>query len=138
MLMKHHVEEAFLMSKDLNQIQHFDPEFVEVLIKYSKPVMVHNQLVRNRHHQLMVKTYHAVNAFIDPINIRLFADFIGFKDHLEFSSKYYEQVRDMFYSQISYDKMNTDFLSGFVYQAKQVIQEAVKLATESDTANSGR
>lgn len=130
-LMKKHLKDAELLADDFREVQEFDPQFMEVLIKYTLTVMAHNQLVRNRHDDLLTKTYHQVNDMIDPIIIRLFADFIGFKDHLEFSGKYYGQVRDGFYTQISFDRMTYPFLKDYLYQAREVIQLAATLASKA-------
>jgi AcrR family transcriptional regulator len=127
-LMEHHLQIAVHMAEDLRQMREFDPHFMEVLIKYATPVMAHNQLVRNRHEQLLVDTYNKVNDMVDPIVSKSFADFIGFKDHLEFSTRYYYQVRDTFYSQITFERMNYPFLRDFMHQAREVIQHAIDLA----------
>jgi len=133
-LMDHHLQIAIPMANDIRQVQHFDPQFMEVLLKYTTPVMAHNQLVRNRHDKLLISTYHNVNEIVDPIVSKLFADFIGFKDHLEFSSRYYSQVRDTFYSQITFERMNYPFLRDFMQEAKAVIQHAVEVAQKNKTS----
>jgi len=132
-LMDHHLQIATYMANDLKQVQQLDPHFIEVLIKYTTPVMAHNQLVRNRHDKLLISTYNKVNDIVDPIVSQLFADFIGFKDHLEFSTKYYYQIRDTFYTQITFERMNYPFLRDFMYQAKEVIQQAATIASNTDS-----
>ncbi|HOX84193.1 MAG TPA: TetR/AcrR family transcriptional regulator [Chryseolinea sp.] len=129
-LMNKHVNLADPLVQDFKQVRHFDPQFMEVLIKYTTPVMVHNQLVRNRQDDLLFKTYHQVNEIVDPVVARLFADFIGFQDHLDFTTKYYSQVRDMFYTQISFERMNYPFLRDFLNQSKEVIQHAAAIASK--------
>jgi AcrR family transcriptional regulator len=132
-LMQKQIEYAHQLVKDFSQVRQFDPQFMEVLIKHTTAVMVHNQLVRNRHDELLLQTYQQVNDIVDPVVIRLFADFIGFKDYLEFATKYYSQVRDMFYTQISFERMNYPFLRDFMYQAKEVIQQAAAIASKADS-----
>jgi len=128
-LMKKHFKIAGILVQDLRSVEEFDPQFIEVLIKHSTAIMVHNQLVRNRHDGLLNKTYHLVNDIVDPVVIPLFADFIGFKDYVDFSAKYYRQVRDGFYTQISFDRMTYPFLRDFLHQAKEVLQQAANLAS---------
>jgi AcrR family transcriptional regulator len=132
-LMEHHLQLAITYTNELKQIQQFDPEYIEVLIRYAKNLMFDSQLVRNRHDQLLVKTHQQINEMIDPVLSKLFADFIGHKDHLEFSTKYYNQVRYMFHAQITPERMNYPFLRDFLYEARDVIQRAVELAkTETE------
>ena len=132
-LMHKHLKHGIEIAQDLQQIQQFDPEFMGVLIKYTTSILVHNQLVRNRHDMLLVQTYDQVNNVVDPIITKLFADFIGFKSHLEFTSKYYGQVRDMFYAQITAERMNYPFLREFMYKSRAVIQQAVEIAVKNNS-----
>lgn len=129
-LMDYHFLEASTMPEDFRKIQNFDPEFMEVLIKHTPKLMFHNQLVRNRHEKLLEKSYLEVNQMIDPIVSKFFGDFIGLNDQREFTSRYYNQVRDTFYSQITFKRMNYPFLRDFIYEAKDVIQRAIELGAE--------
>jgi hypothetical protein len=95
--------------------------------------MFTSQLVRNRHDKLMVQTHAQVNEMIDPVLSKLFADFIGHKDHLEFSTKYYNQVRYMFHAQITPERMNYPYLRDFLYEARDVIQLAIELSAKTET-----
>lgn len=129
-LLEHHQTMATIFAEDLKKIQQFDPEFMEVLIKHTPKLMFHNQLVRNRHDKFLDKKYHQVNNIVDPIVSKLFGGFIGLNGNVEFSSKYYYQVRDTFYSQITLERLNYTFLRGFIYEAKEVIQRAIELGSE--------
>jgi AcrR family transcriptional regulator len=136
-LMAHHRQIAVQMAGDLGKVQQFDPQFIDVLIQYGTPVLAHHQLVRNRHNEVLLSTYNKVNDIIDPIVSQSFSDFIGFKDNLEFSKRYYNQVRDTFYTQITPDRMNYPFLRDFMYEARNIIQHAITLtSSESNTQNS--
>jgi AcrR family transcriptional regulator len=130
-LMEKHLQLAVSYTNELKQVQQFDPEYIELLIKYAKQLMFTNQLVRNRNVKLLLRTHQLINEMVDPILSKLFADFIGFKDHLEFSTKYYNQVRFMFHAQITPERMNYPFLHDFMYEAKEVIQRAAELTKEN-------
>jgi AcrR family transcriptional regulator len=130
-LMEHHLHLGITYTNELKQIQQFDPEYLELLIKYKTPLMFTSQLVRNRHHHLLVRTHQQINEMVDPVLSKLFADFIGHKDHLEFSTKYYNQVRYMFHAQITPERMNYTFLRDFMYEAREVIQRAIELAAKN-------
>jgi len=129
-LMDHHLHLAITYMHELKQIQQFDPEYMELLIKYKTQLMFTSQLVRNRHDKLLVRTHQRINEMVDPILSKLFADFIGFKDHLEFSNKYFNQVRYMLHAQITPERMNYPFLRDFMYEAREVIQRAVEIAAK--------
>lgn len=125
--MKRHLGNGLQLSDEMKKVKQFDPEFINVLVIFEVPVMVHYQLIRNKHLPLLLDTYNRVNELVDPVTIRLFAEFIGFKDHEEFAAKYYEQVRDMFYTQISRERLKYPFLRDFLYKAREVILNAVSL-----------
>jgi AcrR family transcriptional regulator len=130
-LMDHHLHLAITYTNELKQIEQFDPQYMELLIKYRTQVMFSNQLIRNRDHQLLASTMQRINEMVDPILSKLFADFIGFKDHLEFSAKYLNQVRYMFHAQITPERLNYPFLRDFMNDAKELIQRAVDLAAKN-------
>ena len=130
-LMDHHLKYVATFLNELKQIQNFDPEYIELLIKYSKQFMFANQLIKNRQNKLFFKTQQSINEKIDPIISKLFADFIGFQDHREFSAKYYNQVRYMFHAQVIPEMMNYPALRDFMHEAKDVIQSAAKLKTQT-------
>ncbi|MCH6235006.1 TetR/AcrR family transcriptional regulator [Cognataquiflexum rubidum] len=129
-LMENHQTLASIFAEDLRQIKEFDPEFMEVLIKHTPKLMFHNQLVRNREEKILEKCYNLVNDIIDPIASKLFGNFIGLKDNNAFSFRYFQQVRDTFYSQITLKRMNYLFLRDFMYEARDVIQRALELGSE--------
>ena len=131
-LMERHLQIAFMYTNQLKQIQHFDPEYIELLIKYSKQMMFANQLIRNRHVPLLANTQQKVNDLVDPVLSKLFADFIGFNDYQEFSFKYFNQVRYMFHAQITPEKMTYSFLRDFMYEARGIIQHAVDIAAKEE------
>jgi len=129
-LMEYHLELVTIYTEELKQIQNFDPEYMELLIKYANSLMFTTQLVRNRHDKLMENTYRKIAKMVDPVLSKLFADFIGFKDYLEFSEKYFNQVRFMFHSQITFDRMNYPFLRDFMYEARDLARRAVELGSK--------
>jgi AcrR family transcriptional regulator len=128
-LMDHHLRYVVAYSNELKQILHFDPEYIELLIKYSKQLLFTNQLIKNRQNKLCFKTQELINEKIDPIVSKLFADFIGFQNHREFSAKYFNQVRYMLHAQLTPIMMNYPALRDFMYEARDVIQSAAKLKT---------
>jgi len=132
-LMEHHLHLAITYTNELKQVEQFDPQYIELLIKHKTQLMFANQLVRNRHNQLLVSTHQSINEMVDPVLSKLFADFIGFKDHLELSTKYFNQVRYMFHAQITPERMNYPYLRDFMYEAREVIQRAVELAAKNQT-----
>jgi AcrR family transcriptional regulator len=132
-LMDYHLKQAEAYMNDLKQVQHFDPEYIELLIKYTRQLMFTNQLIKNRKHNLFFETLQAINEMLEPVLSNLFADFIGFKDHQEFSAKYFNQVRYMFHAQIIPEHMTYEYLRDFMYQARDLAQQAVAIAAKNNS-----
>lgn len=86
------------------QMKNFDPDFIQVLLKYPVTIMAHMQLVRNRHDKFLNEVYNQVNEFVDKAVLPGWAVFIDTPHHHDFALKYFEQARDMFYSRITFVK----------------------------------
>lgn len=134
-LMDHHLKIAAQYTHELKQVQNFDPEYINLIIKYKTPMRFSTHLILNRHVKQFQRTQELVNQMVDPVLSKLFSDFIGFSDHLEFSAKYFNQVRYMFHARITPEDMTYPRLRDFLYEAREVIQRAVELAASSQHAS---
>lgn len=123
-LMNQHVRNAEQLTFELRRMKQIDPDFIHILLKHPVPIMVHMQLVRNRHEPLLVDTYNKINGFTDQAVLNTWAEFIGTPDNPQFALKYFRQARDMFYSRISFERMNYKFLHELLYEVKELLQEA--------------
>jgi len=132
-LMEYHLQLAVTYTTELKAIKQFDPEYMELLIRNSTKLMFTTQLVKNRHLPLLARTHELLNEMVDPVLSKLFADFIGFKDHVEFSAKYFNQVRYMFHARIKPEQMNYEYLRDFMYEAREVAQHAVAIAAKTNS-----
>ena len=130
-LMDHHLSYITSYTNELKQILHFDPEYIDLLIKYSSQLLFTNQLIKNRQNKLCFKTQQLISEKIDPISSKIFAYFIGFQNHSEFSAKYFKQVRYMFHAQLTPEMMNYPTLRDFMYEARDLIRIAAELKTQT-------
>jgi AcrR family transcriptional regulator len=128
-LMNHHLKIAEQFAYDMSQMKSFDPDFFYVILKYPNAILVHQQLVRNRHIEFLNKVYNQVNEFVDKTILPQWAHFIGLPHDHEFALKYFEQTRDMFYSRITYKTLNHEFLNSVIYESKELLQEAIRKNT---------
>ncbi len=124
-LMKHHMQIAKALAEDFRKMEQIDPDFFHLLLKYATPTMVNMQLVRYRQHPLLNKSFAQVNDLIETALTPKWAEFIGMPDHPELARKYFEQARDMFYSRITPDKMNMEFLKSLVYEVRALVQQLI-------------
>jgi AcrR family transcriptional regulator len=128
-LMNYHLKIAEQFANDMSQMKNFDPDFFHVILKYPNAILVHQQLVRNRHNEFLNKVYSQINEHVDRAILPHWARFIGLPHDHEFALKYFEQTRDMFYSRITYKTLNLEFLNSIIYESKELLQEAIRKNT---------
>lgn len=125
-LTAHHLSISGSIARDMNTVTDFDPEFIHILLHYTEPILFHMQLVRNRQHNLLRDCYANVNNVVEAALIPSWAAFIGTPNNHEFARKYFEQARDMFYSRITPERMNEEFLRNLICEVRDLIQELIK------------
>ncbi len=125
-LLEHHLTIAKSMARDIAKIKKFDPEFIHLLLRNSETVLFHMQLVRHRQVDLLSECYANVNDIVEKALVPSWAEFIGTPNNHDFARKYFEQVRDMFYSRITSEKMNEAFLSNLIDEVRKLIQEVAE------------
>lgn len=128
-LMNYHLKIADQFASDMSQMKNFDPDFFHVILKYPNAILVHQQLVRNRHNEFLNKVYNQVNELVDRTILPHWAHFIGLPHDHEFALKYFEQTRDMFYSRITYKTLTFESLNSILYESKELLQEAIRKNT---------
>jgi AcrR family transcriptional regulator len=131
-LMKHHYNVAITLANEIHQIQHIDPDFFTLLIKYRTPVIAHMQMVRNRQHILLNEHYQKVNNLVDLVIAPYWAKYLNMHDNVALAHRYFEQARDAFYSRISFENMNEEFLRNFFQEAKTLVTEIQRSTARVD------
>jgi AcrR family transcriptional regulator len=128
-LMRHHLQIARELAEEFKKMEKIDPDFFHLLLKYSTPTMANMQLVRYRQHPLLIKSFSQVNDLLETALAPKWAEFIGLPDHPELARKYFEQARDMFYSRITPDKMNMEYLKSLIYEVRSLVQQLIGKGT---------
>jgi AcrR family transcriptional regulator len=122
-LMKHHILIARALAEEFRKMEQIDPDFFHLLLKYATPTMANMQLVRYRQYPLLNKSFAQVNDLLETALTPKWAEFIGMPDHPELARKYFEQARDMFYSRITPDKMNMEYLTSLIYEVRTLVHQ---------------
>ncbi len=121
-LIELHYIKADLLIKDVRLCKSIDPDFLNVLIKHQITVLNHMQLVVNRDNALFYEAYQKINEKVDNTVLPLWASFVGIPNKTNVALKYFEIVRDMFYSRISLENMNYPFLRQLAGDAKYIAE----------------
>lgn len=120
MVAYHHAQVELYLA-DVRKCRNFDPDFLHTLVHHKVPVLAHMQLVLNRHVPLFFDAYKQVNVKADRVILPLWSVFIGIPEQPELALQYFEQVRDMFYSRISNNTLNYEFLHALVHEAREIV-----------------
>lgn len=126
-LMDHHADKAEKLANDTRQASNLDPDFIQILLKYTLPVLVHMQLVRSRNNNILHQGFERVNAIVDPYIVPLWADFIGLTNNPDLANRHYVQIRDMFYSRITLENMNYEYLVFMLGEVRDVVRDVLKM-----------
>lgn len=122
-LMQKHIAEGKLMESRIVTIKDFETDFTEIILDFKFSVLFHMRLVRNRHVALFEKTYMHINEFIDHAILPSWAIYIGLENDHALALRYFEIIRDMFYSRLSPEKFDEEHFLILIRDAKNVVAE---------------
>jgi AcrR family transcriptional regulator len=121
-LFKYHENYCNLIIEDYKKIQDFDPGFIHITLKFQYAILFHMQLVRYRHIEKFNNFYKHINKDVDKEIVRTFSKFVGLQDNPELAHKFFMHARDMFYSRITKENMNEEFLRSLIYEVRDLVQ----------------
>jgi Bacterial regulatory proteins, tetR family len=122
-LIKMHEKKVNIFLGSINQLKKIDPDYLLLLIEHTPTMMFQVQLTRHKEihsfYQASEKVDHLVNIAVRS----LWNEFLGINDSPDLAMRYFYIVRDMFYTRISFQNLNYQFLHNFVTEAKSVIDQ---------------
>lgn len=131
-LLKRHQALANELIEEYKLIDEFDPGFIKAMLKFKNAVLFHMQLVRYRQIGVFYNCYHKINVHVDKAAVRTFSKFIGLGNNPELAHKYFMQARDMFYSRVTRENLNEEFLRELIYEVREVAQKIQNQAVEGN------
>ena len=125
-LVRYHFTRADDLVSDISSCENFDPDFLNMLIRHKVTVIVHMQLVMHRTTPLFFNAFEKVNKVVDPKAMPYWAAFIGIPHNTELALQYWQVIRDMFYSRISFDNLTYSFLQTLAQEARGIAQKMLQ------------
>jgi len=122
-LMLHHNNTVDLALKDGKSAQSLDPDYLNKVVKHKVTFMVQVQLSRHRSTPLFSKAYLSANQKIEQSIILLWNKHLGIINNRDLSLLCLRFLRDTFYSRISFEDFNYNFLHDLAMEARKIIQE---------------
>lgn len=120
-LMRHMHKQADLMVTEIRACAEFDPGFLHLMVKHKLTILATMQLVRNRNVPMLMETYREVTHKIDTALLPLWAEYIGLAHNQPLALRYFEMIRDMFFSRITENTLHYDFLVMVATEAKALV-----------------
>lgn len=122
-LMRHLTKQADIVVTETRKANEFDPGFLNVMVNQSIIILATMQLVRNRNVPLFTETFRQVTHKIDQALLPLWVTHIGITNNPDLALRYFEIVRDMFFSRITSTMLNYKYLHNLAHEARTIVLE---------------
>lgn len=121
LLMKEHLGRLDLLSYQIRRIKHFDPEYLDFLMANRETVLFQMQLVRNRENPLFGNTMEQFSARVTSAVLPVWSNYLG--TSVTVSGKLWGIIRDTFYSRVTSDSFNFEWMSELSKEVKNLIKK---------------
>jgi AcrR family transcriptional regulator len=128
-LLKLHERKAEDFLAELVQVKSIDPEYLEMIVKYRVTMMFHIHLIRDKSNPAFARIVEMIDQKEDMILGKVWSDYIGFQDSPALALRYFNIVRDMFYSRMSFQTISYSYLQAMMSEAKELMSQIVKTST---------
>lgn len=119
LLMKEHLGRLDLLSFQIRRIKSFDPEYIQFLMENRETVLFQMQLVRNRENPLFGITMEQFSARVTSAVLPVWSNYLG--TSVTVSGKLWGIIRDTFYSRVTPDNFNFEWMSELSKEVKKLI-----------------
>jgi AcrR family transcriptional regulator len=122
-LIKHHYTLFDQFLKDVEGCNNVDPEYAMILLKHKATVMAQMHLVRNKSNPIFYGMHKDLDDKVNRAVIRIWADHLEIHNNPDLIYQYHSMIRDMFYSRITWEKFNYEFLHELAEETKQIVRQ---------------
>ena len=118
-----HDMKANLYFSEIQNVKSIDPEYLCLLVKYKIPLMFQLQLIRSPNNASFYNAAKKLDGLTDILLRDLWSDYLGLAEHPDLAVSYFNIVRDMFYTRVSFQNFNYPFLRSLITEAKTVMRQ---------------
>jgi AcrR family transcriptional regulator len=122
-LLELHKEYCESYLTELRDVINIDPEFLNLVVKYKLPVMFHIQLLRCKDNSVFQEVADGIDRKENVVISDIWSHFIGIYENPDLALRYFDIIRDMFYTRASFQTINYPFLQSLMVEAKGLVQE---------------
>jgi AcrR family transcriptional regulator len=121
-IIEHHKDCAERYIMEIGNCRKFDPDYLQVMVKYRQNFRMHWQLLKNRNKPGFFLTYESINKKVDNKVEPLWVAFMDMQNMPALAMKYFQFVRGRFYASIDIEKMDYESLHSVSIEARDLIR----------------
>jgi AcrR family transcriptional regulator len=136
-LIKHHYKVIEKFCMEAAQLQHFDPDYLNLLVKYKTSAFVQMQLRRHMNIPFFKEAFDKVRSETEKKIVPLWAAYVKMTDNPELASELWNIIRDVFFMRLTTKDVSMEFLQELVKEFKLVV-ESVRHLTRNTASRDAR
>jgi hypothetical protein len=122
-LLNLHKHKVNILVEEIFQTETLDPDYLELLVRHAATNMFQVQLVRSSNNRFLYEVSEMTDQKVADAVRKLWCDYMGIPHDSNLGLRYFAIVRDMFYTRISFQNLNYNFLHNIVIDAKAILDE---------------
>lgn len=134
-LIQMHHNKADLFLQEIRSLQSIDPEYLLLLVKHTPTVMFQVQTTRNQKNYLFYDASRSVDRKVNLAVGGLWRKFLGANSSIELTDQYYNIIRDKFYTRVTFQNLNYQFLHDLVSEAKEILDQLKRQGSTPEAGN---
>ena len=108
---------------EIRRIHTIDPEYFQVVAREKVIMMFHVQLLRCKNKPAFYKVAEMLDQKEGEILSDLWNEYLGFNGNADLTLRYFDIVRDKFYTRVSLQNLTYEFVRDLLTEAKMLVQQ---------------
>ena len=125
-LLRLHELKASAYLKDVALIRSIDPEYFQLLMKHKVSTLFHMQLMRMRINPAVARLIEVIDQEEERVLSDVWSDFLGIHERPQLAARYFDLVRGMFYSRITFANFEYPYLFELITEARALMQDLME------------
>jgi AcrR family transcriptional regulator len=121
---RHHRHRANLFVNDVGTCRSLDPDYFHTLVRHAVTVMFQVQLTRRQEHHAFYEMSQDIDEKVNLAIQHMWSDYLGVERNLELSLRYFNIVRDTFYTRVNFQNLTYQFLHNLAKEAKALLDQS--------------
>ena len=125
-LAKYHNQIGIKFANEIKAIKNFDPEYIDLLMKYRNPLFVQMQMRKHGEIKVFGDTFEMIRKRNDLLQLAVWSEFLGLPNQQILAAELFDIARDMIYTRLSPENVTKDSLTGLFELIRKVVQKIAK------------